>query len=791
MNELASYFKFQELCDVLEAISAAKKPKEKKDILSKFIQQFKSKAVKLQPEISNSSFFPILRLILPHLERDRGPFGIKEFSFAKKLINMLSLKPDGPEASCLLNYQGHFKNVNIKDFADAAFWILKKYYYKSSSLTILDINNGLDMLAQLHSSAEPRKFDETLFKLFRATSAKEQKWLIRIILKDMKLGIGQDSILNTFHPDAVEFYASNSSLTKVCGTLKDSSIRLNEIEIEIFTAFRVMLSKRCDVNELVKISSSPNMLYYVETKFDGERFQLHMKDNTFKYFSRRGFDYTATFGDSFDNGLFTPLLKNCFVSNVNSIILDGEMMGWNTKTQRFGSKGMNFDVKNLTESTTHQPCFCVFDILLINDQVLTNKPLKQRTKILYENLKPIEGVIMLSKIGKATSQADLVNALNTSMDNEEEGIVIKDPNSVYKMNDRNSGWWKVKLEYFEDVMSDLDVIILGGFYGSGRHRLNIRIFLVGIGMSASGKPPKRFLAFARIQTGLSDEEYSVLDKKLGPFWRKMGDDNPSNYGIKFGKDKPDVWIPPEHSCVLLVRGSELIKTSDFPSKYTLRFPRILSIRNDKAYYDCLNDQELEDLTIGSKHVEKLNKRHLELDDLQIMTKKRRKVILKAKNLKDIEVKRNILDGYEFRVLTGNKEFSKDTIEKLIIENGGNVVQNEGNKTFCLVAGYNDPRIQFYQEKGHFCDVAKLEWLLEVINSGRFKMYGPFDLLSFTHKTRLQFLREYDQYFDSYTQEATEESIRKSVQLIKKKGHYINLMPNEVAELLRDLENATN
>lgn len=57
---------------------------------------------------------------------------------------------------------------------------------------------------------------------------------------------------------------------------------------------------------------------------------------------------------------------------------------------------MNIDVKHLKTATVNQPCFCVFDILYLNDEVLTNKPLLERFKILEEIIQPEEGVIMIS-----------------------------------------------------------------------------------------------------------------------------------------------------------------------------------------------------------------------------------------------------------------------------------------------------------------------------------------------------------------------------------------------------------
>lgn len=46
-------------------------------------------------------------------------------------------------------------------------------------------------------------------------SATEQKWFIRIVLKEMKLGFGHIKILSLFHPDAKELYDVSNSLVKV------------------------------------------------------------------------------------------------------------------------------------------------------------------------------------------------------------------------------------------------------------------------------------------------------------------------------------------------------------------------------------------------------------------------------------------------------------------------------------------------------------------------------------------------------------------------------------------------
>lgn len=71
----------------------------------------------------------------------------------------------------------------------------------------------------------------------------------------------------------------------MCETLRNRSIRLNEIEIVLFQPFKPMLSKRCDV-ETVQSDIKNADFYYIEVKFDGERFQLHYRNGEFKYYSR-------------------------------------------------------------------------------------------------------------------------------------------------------------------------------------------------------------------------------------------------------------------------------------------------------------------------------------------------------------------------------------------------------------------------------------------------------------------------------------------------------------------------
>ncbi len=78
---------------------------------------------------------------------------------------------------------------------------------------------------------------------------------------------------------------------------------------------------------------------------------------------------------------------------------------------------------------------------------------------------------------------DVIAALNNAIDNREEGIIVKLPSSTYKPDKRKgevytvinniyhlasgSGWLKIKPEYVDSLSDQLDVIIIGGYFGKG------------------------------------------------------------------------------------------------------------------------------------------------------------------------------------------------------------------------------------------------------------------------------------------------------------------------------------
>jgi DNA ligase-4 len=215
----------------------------------------------------------------------------------------------------------------------------------------------------------------------------------------------------------MDLWNATSNFENVCNLLNDPTKRMHEIAITLFSPCRPMLGDKAKPNNIQNLMGGSE--FYIETKYDGERFQLHKSLNKYSYFSRNSNDYTESFGSSNSNGIYTQYIHDCFLDDVNSVILDGEMCVYSNDDKILLTKSDSYDVKSMdrrTFETDVQVCFCVFDILLYNDEVLTNKPLKERLEYLNKTFEEREGHLIISPRQTCKTNQEAIDALNKAID---------------------------------------------------------------------------------------------------------------------------------------------------------------------------------------------------------------------------------------------------------------------------------------------------------------------------------------------------------------------------------------
>ncbi|KAI3951036.1 hypothetical protein MKW92_006920 [Papaver armeniacum] len=770
-----SAVKFSVLCSLFNWMQRSKTSSKKRSKFRKFLDNFCK---------TGDDYFGSIRLILPSLDRERGSYGLKESVLANCLIDAVGLSKDSEDAKKLINWRkgGSKTGYNVGNFGLVAAEVLQRRQGMiSGGLTIKELNNMLDRLA----SSENRG-DKTavLADLIQKTNAQEMKWIVMIILKDLKIGVSEKSIFQEFHPDAEDLFNVTCDLKLVCEKLKDRSQRHKRQDIEIGKAVRPQLALRIsDAASAWKKLHGKEVV--VECKFDGDRIQIHKNGPKINFYSRNFLDHPE-----YEHAMSNVIMQNILVDRC---ILDGEMLVWDTSTNRFAEFGSNQEIAKAARegfasdrqkygtfyvSLDHSWPDVAFDILYVGDTSVIHQSLKERHELLRKVVKPLKGRLEIlvpdgginahrssgepcwSVIAHNVEMVD--KFFKATVENRDEGIVLKDLGSKWEPSDRSGKWLKLKPDYIH-TGSDLDVLIIGGYYGSGRRGGEVAQFLVGLAEpSASNTYPRRFISFCRVGTGLSDDELDALVTKLKPYFRKneYPKKTPSFYELtNHSKERPDVWIDsPEKSIILSITSDiRTVRSEVFAAPYSLRFPRIDRVRYDKPWHECLDLQSFVDLVNSSNG----NTRGADYGGSQYNKPKRAKPSSKGDKKKapivpshflrtdvsGVTEETPIFANMMFYFINVPPTHSLDLFRKMVVEHGGEFSMNRNDSvTHCIAAERKGIKFEAAKRRG---DVIHYSWILDCCLQKRLLHLQPKYFLHLGDSSKEKLREEVDEFADSY------------------------------------------
>lgn len=240
--------------------------------------------------------------------------------------------------------------------------------------------------------------------------------------------------------------------------------------------------------------TSEDREFWIEEKLDGERMQLHMIEDDevpggkrFAFWSRKAKDYTYLYGNGFEdeNSSLTRHIKDAFSPGVRNIILDGEMITWDPEADTmvpFGTlkTAAISEQRDPYAGTGIRPLFRVFDCVYLNDRDLTKYVLRERRNALDKAIQNVHRRIEKHETTITETADDIEPRLRQVVEKGQEGLVLKNPRSVYRLNDRVDDWMKIKPEYMSEFGENLDCLIIGGYYGSGHRGGRLSSFMCGL-----------------------------------------------------------------------------------------------------------------------------------------------------------------------------------------------------------------------------------------------------------------------------------------------------------------------
>ncbi len=203
-----------------------------------------------------------------------------------------------------------------------------------------------------------------------------------------------------------------------------------------------------------------------------------------------------------------------------------------------------------------------YDLLWCNGQPLLKTPLVERRRELERLLAADTGArLHLAPVTHADTAEDIEAAFLRSRGRGNEGLLAKDPLSIYTPGRRGQAWLKLKKAY-----ATLDVVVIAVEYGHGKRKGVLSDYTFAVRDDDAGG---QLLAVGKAYSGLTDAEIAELTRH---FLEHTLSENGRHRTVV-----PDV--------ILEVAFDSIQRSDRHASGFSLRFPRIARIRTDKTLAD--------------------------------------------------------------------------------------------------------------------------------------------------------------------------------------------------------------
>ncbi len=464
----------------------------------------------------------------------------------------------------------------------------------SRKLTVKKVFENVRALAFLEGQGSVERKLGLIKELITSAEPVEAKYITRLILEDLRIGIGEgvirDSIVWGFSKNANEIDKNeyNELVSKVQNaidmtndfaliitTIKEKGFKgLDKLGVTIGKPFNAMLAiKQENAKDAADAVGLPCLVDY---KLDGFRVLIHNDGKNIKLFTRKLEEVTKQFPD---------IVEEVKKIDAKNFIFDTEILGIDLKTKKylpFQHISQRIRRKHgISEMVKKIPVvISVFDILYKNGESLLKKTQAERREILEKTIKK-KGIMEFTNGKIAKTVKDIEDFYKESLKAGNEGIMVKSLEKTYTPGRKVGGWVKLK-----PVLESLDLVIVKAEWGTGKRAGSLTSFTIAC--DNNGK----IAEIGKVSTGLKEKgdetTYNELTKILKPLIIEQKG--------KVVTVKPKV--------VIEVAYEEIQKSISYDSGYALRFPRFIRLREDKGIKEINNINDVERIyksQRGQKH----------------------------------------------------------------------------------------------------------------------------------------------------------------------------------------------
>lgn len=499
----------------------------------------------------------------------------------------------------------------------------QKMMFKPKPLTIARVLSTFRTIAKESGKDSQDKKRNHMKGLLVAATDCEPQYITRLLQSKMRIGLAEKTVQMALGQAAV--YADKNPLPpKVQSPFEEAAKIIKQaysvlpiydkivpaiLEVGVWKLpetckFSIgvpvgpMLAKATkSVSEI--IDKFQGLEYTCEYKYDGERAQIHcMEDGSVEIYSRNAERNTGKYPDVVD------AVSRFRKATVKSFVLDCEIVAYDREKQKIlpfqilstrARKGVT--INDIKVSV----CTFGFDILYINGKPLLQEQLKIRREHLYNSFEEVPGVFKLATAITSNDLEEIQKFLDTAVNSSCEGLIIKtlDKDATYEPAKRSNNWLKLKKDYMDSIGDSLDLVPIAAFYGRGKRTGVFGSFL----LACYDEQNEEYQTICNIGTGFSEQQLEERSASL----RSKVIEKPKAYYRFADTMNPDVWFEPSE--VWEVKAADLSISPVHraangivdPNKgISLRFPRLLRLRDDKSPEQATTSDQVADMYRSQK-----------------------------------------------------------------------------------------------------------------------------------------------------------------------------------------------
>jgi DNA ligase-1 len=526
------------LTETGEELEATRKRLQLAELLAAYLQQ-------LAPE----EVAPGLRLLLgrPFPEWDDRTLNVSGKALFGLIRDMTVASPEESEAI----------SGQAVDGGHAALLLFEKARSERQQdppLTLLEVEETLDAISQVAGKGSRARREALMRSLLERASPLEVKYLVKIVLAEMRHGVSEGIALDGVAKAAgvpVKLVRRANQLVgdvgEVAGiALQEGQAGLKKVRLRLFRPIKPMLAQTAE--DMAEAFERHKGQLALEYKLDGARVQIHAQEGQVCIFSRHLADVTGGLPDIVEE-VRTKLQAQQAVVEGEVVAVDatGRPLPFQDLMRRFRRV---HDVEEMVEQVPVE--LYLFDCLHRDGEDLLEYPYSQR----WAALETVAGELGLTTRYLPENVAAGESFAKQAKRAGHEGVMAKDLKSAYTPGSRGRAWLKLK-----HVLT-LDVAVVAAEWGYGRRHG----WLSNLHLAVRDEDSGELLVVGKTFKGLTDVQFEKMTARLLELERR--------------RERGTVYVGP--GVVVEVLFNEIQDSPRYRSGFALRFARVARVREDKG-----------------------------------------------------------------------------------------------------------------------------------------------------------------------------------------------------------------